>query len=495
MVTYIFNEMSSMNKLLLFSVWFLWGSSMASATIRQPAVAGSFYPADRPSLQQMVSSHLKTAARQSRIDGQIIALIVPHAGLIYSGPVAAYSYDLLQNSHINKVILCGPSHWYGFEGISVYGPGVEWQTPLGTVLCNDSLCRYLLKFRGIDVIPEAQLMEHSLEVQLPYLQTVLKTFTIVPITMGRQDNQNVNRLAEALIAMPFDDSTVMISATDWQHYRSAAEGHILDSVGIECINALDADRLQRYLAEGKTEACGGGPTAAVIRAAVAKGANRVKILKYGDSGDITLKKDSVVGYVAAVLYRSSDRKKNITGEKAALSDADKKKLLQIARQAIEAYLKHGAVPKLSVNSEFLNKPGAAFVTLTKQGQLRGCIGYTVAIEPLFQTVADCAVQAATADPRFPPVTADEMPDIHIEISVLTPLQKVQSLNEIQVGRDGLMIFKGSYRGLLLPQVATEYGWDREQFLQQTCHKAGLPADAYKSADAELYRFQAIIFGE
>jgi len=470
---------------------------MTSATVRQPAVAGLFYPADRPSLQQMVSSHLKAASLQPQIDGQIIALIVPHAGLIYSGPVAAYSYDLLQNSHINKIILCGPSHRYGFEGISVYEPDVKWRTPLGDVPCNDSLCHYLLKFKGIDVIPEAQLMEHSLEVQLPYLQTVLKAFTIVPVTMGRQDNQTVSLLAEALAGIPFDDSTVMISATDWQHYRSAAEGHVLDSAGMECIKALDANRLQKYLAEGKTEACGGGPTAAVIRAAVAKGANRVKILKYGDSGDITGKKDSVVGYVAAVLYRSNDTKKNNVDGKTTLSDPDKKELLQIARRTIEAYFKHGTVPKLSTPSEYLNKPGAAFVTLTNQGQLRGCIGYTAAIEPLFQTVADCAVQAATADPRFRvnPITADELPDIHIEISVLTPLQKVQSLNEIQVGRDGLMIFKGSYRGLLLPQVATEYGWNREEFLQQTCRKAGLPADAYKSADAELYRFQAIVFDE
>jgi hypothetical protein len=286
----------------------------------------------------------------------------------------------------------------------------------------------------------------------------------------------------------------MISATDWQHYHSAAQGRVLDSAGMECIKALDANRLQKYLAEGKTEACGGGPTAAVIRAAVAKGANSVKILKYGDSGDVTGENDSVVGYVAAVLYRASDTKKNNADEKAALSDADKKRLLQIARQAIEGYLKNGSIPQFEV-SENLKKQGAAFVTLEKNGQLRGCIGYTSAIEPLFQTVADCAVQAATADPRFPPVKIDEMANIHIEISVLTPLQRVVSLDEIQVGRDGLMIFKGAYRGLLLPQVATDYGWNREEFLQQTCRKAGLPVDAYKAADAQLYRFQAIIFDE
>jgi AmmeMemoRadiSam system protein A len=135
------------------------------------------------------------------------------------------------------------------------------------------------------------------------------------------------------------------------------------------------------------------------------------------------------------------------------------------------------------------------VTLNKRDQLRGCIGQTVAMQPLYKTVSYCAVQAAVADPRFPPVTKAELPDIDIEISVLTPLQKVNSLDEIKVGRDGLMISLGGYRGLLLPQVATEYNWDKTTFLQQTCRKAGLPTDAYQKSDAELFKFQAIIFHE
>ncbi|MFQ6009142.1 MAG: AmmeMemoRadiSam system protein A, partial [Candidatus Zixiibacteriota bacterium] len=161
---------------------------------------------------------------------------------------------------------------------------------------------------------------------------------------------------------------------------------------------------------------------------------------------------------------------------------------------IERYLADGTFPEFEV-SDNLKQPGAAFVTLTKNGQLRGCIGHIIAQDPLYETVSVCAVQAAVADRRFLPVQPDELPELHIEISVLTPLQEVKSLDEIEVGRDGLVISLGNNRGLLLPQVATEYGWNRTEFLEHTCRKAGLPTDAYKSPQALIQKFQAVIFHE
>jgi MEMO1 family protein len=270
---------------------------------------------------------------------------------------------------------------------------------------------------------------------------------------------------------------------------------------------LDGDRLLQYLRNGKTELCGGAGAVAVIKAAVERGANRVKILKYGDSGDITGDKSSVVGYVAAVLYKESDTKdkkpaiKSMTvsndndlAAKFNLDEQSKKKLLQIARKSLTSYIKDNKIPEFDV-PENLQELGAAFVTLEENGMLRGCIGHTTAVEPLYKTVSVCAVQAAVSDPRFPPVRADEIDRLHIEISVLTPMEKIGSFDEIKVGRDGLMIFKGNQRGLLLPQVATEYGWTATEFLEQTCVKAGLDRQAYKSPDAVVYRFQAVIFGE
>ncbi|MFZ5980040.1 MAG: AmmeMemoRadiSam system protein B, partial [Candidatus Zixiibacteriota bacterium] len=465
------------------------------------------YPADKTGLEMTVQAHLDNVRNLPEIDGWIIALIVPHAGLVYSGQIAAYSYKLLENSDVNRVILCGPSHQYWFEGVSVYGQDVVWNTPLGDVPGDSGLCREMLDFSNeIKVIPEAHLKEHCLEVQLPYLQTVLKDFKIVPAIIGLQSASTIKLLGDALTALSLDDHTIMIASTDWQHYRPADEGWKFDSVGIACLEKLDPDQLEKSLENGQVEMCGGGSTVAVIRAAVAHGANRAKILRYGDSGDISGDKNRVVSYVAAVLYQANEKQSEIKTnsdknedmkkefEKYELSDKDKTTLLKIARHAIESYLTTGQIPPFEV-AENLQIPGAAFVTLEKDHQLRGCIGHVMAVDPLYRTVATCAVQAAVSDPRFPPVKKSELEELHIEISVLTPQQQVNSLDEIEVGRDGLMISKGRYRGLLLPQVAAEYGWNRTEFLQQTCRKAGLPGDAYKSPEATIYKFQALIFGE
>jgi AmmeMemoRadiSam system protein B/AmmeMemoRadiSam system protein A len=489
-------------------LFILFCSAGTSSTVREPAVAGAFYPGDSAELARMVQGHLNNVKDLPTIDGRIIALIVPHAGLIYSGQIAAYSYKLLENSKVDKLILCGPSHRYRFEGLSVYGPGVEWKTPLGKVACHDSLCNQLLNYdKRIKVTEEAHSREHNLEVQLPYLQTVLKDFQIVPIVMGYLNHETIELLADALEALEFDSRTVMIASTDWQHYRPASQGWKMDSLGIDCLEKLDVARLEKYLQSGQVELCGGGPTVAIMRTAIAKGADRMKILRYGDSGDISGDKTSVVSYVAAVIYKSAgevgeppktspedDASKKGLPSKFHLSDADKETLLTIARQSIEHYLSKGSLPEFEV-SDNLHQPGAAFVTLKKEGMLKGCIGHTIAQEPLYKTVSICAVQAAVADRRFRPVQPDELPQLHIEISVLTPLQEVKSLDEIEVGRDGLMISMGNRRGLLLPQVATENGWNRTQFLEHTCYKAGLPLDAYKSPSALIQKFQAVIFGE
>lgn len=486
----------------------LIAGSLAAGPNRKPAVAGSFYPADEAELRQMVETHLARVGNLPEIDGRILALVVPHAGLVYSGQIAAYGYKLLDGNHINKVILCGGAHRYPFDGLSVYGPYVTWSTPLGSIQCENNYTTKLIGFdEKIEFNAAPHLQEHSLEVQLPYLQVALGDFFITPILMGNPSKENIDLLTNALKSLEFDDSTIMVASTDWQHYRSAKDGYPMDSVGMVCLENLDPVRLERALQNHQTEMCGGGTVVAVMRAAITKGANRVKILKYGDSGDISGDKNSVVGYVAAVIYKAdlTGDKAKVGGQQGAveekklpdkfeLSKDEKKVLLEIARSSLESYLKNGTIPEFKVNDN-LNKFGAAFVTLEENGNLRGCIGHTMAVEPLYKTVSTCAVQAGVADPRFPPVDSDEVGRLHIEISVLTPMQKVVSLDEIEVGRDGLMLFKGNSRGLLLPQVAVDYGWDRNQFLQQTCHKAGLSPDAYKDPDAVIYKFQAVVFGE
>jgi len=471
---------------------------------RLPAVAGSFYPDNPTVLKNMITGHLDAVEKLPEIDGQIIALIVPHAGLVYSGQIAAHAYKMLEDRDIHTAVLCGPSHRYPFTGLSVYGPDVTWKTPLGMVHCNTKLCKQILNYDShVKILPEAHAREHCLEVQLPYLQTVLDDFTLVPVLMGRPDQGTIELLADALEAVGFDDKTVLIASTDWQHYHPADKGRVMDSLGMDCLRHFDTKRLGKLLAEGKVEMCGGGTAIAVMKAAQARGANRVKILKYGDSGDVSGDKSSVVGYVAAVLYKSADSAspgKSQSDERPdlpplyELTDNEKQKLLDIARTSIKTYLETGHEAEFEIDGK-LAENGAAFVTLTKDGHLRGCIGHIMAVAPLYQTVATCAVQAAVADRRFPPVSAPELKQLHLEISVLTPMQTISSQDEIEVGRDGLMIVRGNHRGLLLPQVASDYGWNRTQFLEQTCRKAGLAADAYQAPDAVVYRFQALVFGE
>ncbi len=478
--------------------------SNAATVVRQPAVAGQFYPADKDRLTAMVRGHLDNVGKSPEIDGELIALIVPHAGLVYSGQIAACGYKLLEGVDISRVILAGPAHRHRFEGLSVYGPEIEWRTPLGSVPCNDSLCHMLLQHsKHFRVLEQAHAQEHCLEVQLPYLQTVLPQCEIVPVLMGYPDKATIRLLADGLAVATNDKRTLMIASTDWQHYRPASEGWPMDSLGMACLESLDPDRLEKYINNGRVEMCGGGAAVAVLKAAMAKGANRVRILRYGDSGDVSGDKNAVVGYVAAAIYKASGENPGPKGEttggdadKSAyrLADGEKVKLLEIARESIKSYLTVGTVPQFEV-SDKLKEPGAAFVTLERQGQLRGCIGHTVAAEPLYKTVSTCAIQAAVADPRFPAVRAHELSGLDIEISVLTPLQEVTSLDQIEVGRDGLMISMDGRRGLLLPQVATDYGWNRAQFLEHTCNKAGLPKDAYKSPRATIYMFQALVFGE
>ncbi len=183
------------------------------------------------------------------------------------------------------------------------------------------------------------------------------------------------------------------------------------------------------------------------------------------------------------------------GVNLGLTDEEKIYLLRLAREVVSKKV-HGANPDIpEPPTEKLREKRGAFVTLNKFGQLRGCIGYIEAVKPLYLTIADMAESAAFRDPRFPPVTADEVPDLGIEISVLTPLRPIESTDEIQVGRHGILVRQGFYQGLLLPQVATEYGWDRETFLTQTCHKAGLPGDCWKDPETEILIFSADIFSE
>jgi AmmeMemoRadiSam system protein B/AmmeMemoRadiSam system protein A len=466
--------------------------------VRQPAVAGSFYPGDQRDLRETVSAMLKKAG-PSAVKGKIVGLVAPHAGYIYSGQVAAWAYSAVEGKQYDAVVVVAPSHHVYFEGSSIFREG-SYMTPLGAIDTADDIADAIVAADpSVGSRPDAHAREHSLEVQLPFLQVALPRLRIVPIVMGDQSLASSQRLAKAIAAGVRGKNVLLVASTDLSHYHTYTQAVAMDRVVMDHIEKYDPEGLLKDIDRERCEACGAGPVAAVMLAAREMGARRAVVLNHANSGDVTGDKSAVVGYMAAALVAEGESggagpAEARPGVDLGLSDGDKRDLLRIARRSIEAALGGRALPAFEVTSPKLREEMGAFVTLTEGGELRGCIGNIVGTQPLYQTVSGMAVAAAVEDPRFPPVTADELAKVAIEISVLTPLKTITDPEEIQVGRDGIYLQKGRYRGLLLPQVATEYGWDRFQFLDHTCIKANLPEGSWREG-ATIQIFSAQIFNE
>lgn len=473
--------------------------TMPAEQIRESVIAGSWYPGDATSLRKLIRGFLDKVP-DSPFKGQLVALVSPHAGYVYSGSVAAHAYKLLEKQKFESVIIIAPSHRAYFSGVSVYDRG-GYRTPLGVVPLDQELVSALKqREKRIRYMPEAHSQEHSLEIQLPFLQVVMPDFKLVPLIMGEQSFATCQWLAEALADTIRDKSVLIVASSDLSHFHSYDQAKSLDKVVEDKVRRFDPEDLSKKLAEGQCEACGGGPIITAMLTARLLGANQSRVLHYANSGDVTGDRSRVVGYMAAAISKDSEPKAKKAdnpspkvGTDLKLTAEEKELLHRIARESIEAKFRHEKVRKDYELSPTLKEPRGAFVTLNKHGQLRGCIGHIIAHYPLAETISQMAVAAAFQDPRFPSVTEDELKDLDIEISVLTPLRKITDVGEIKVGEHGIYIKKGVYSGLLLPQVATEYGWDRNTFLEHTCMKAGLPSDAWKDGKAEIYIFSADIF--
>ena len=466
--------------------------------IREPLYAGTWYP-DKPEvLSQEIQRYLRHA-QQQKIEGEIIGLISPHAGYAYSGQVAAHAYRLIEGKTIETVVVIAPSHHVRFQGASIYPQG-GFRTPLGVVPVDVELSRKLMEKRWeIRFIPEVHAKEHSLEIQIPFLQSVLKSFKLVPIVMEPYWNwDSCQSLASALADTIKGKNVLLVASSDLSHFHSSDKAEALDRGILDRIEQFDPEGLSRDLRGGRSEACGGGPMVTVMLAAKALGANKGAVLKYMNSGDVTGDRRQVVGYAAAVFYKTAGgtgkmKEEKKVGVDLGLNEQEKKTLHNIVKTVVENKAKGRAVPEFKVDTPVLIENRGAFVTIKRRGELRGCIGYIEGRGPLYKTIEEMAEAAAFKDPRFYPVSEKELPELEYEISVLTPLQKIKDINEIEVGKHGIYIKKGWNSGLLLPQVATEYGWDRQTFVEHTCQKAGLPSNAWKDKNAEIYIFSADIF--
>jgi len=465
--------------------------------IRKPVIAGSWYPGDPGVLTRDIKEYLKKVPGNG-VGGRVVGLISPHAGYLYSGQIAAHGYKLIQGQRFDSVIVIGPSHRSSFRGASVYNNG-GFETPLGVVPVDADLADRIIAHGGsIAFYPQAHLQEHSIEIQIPFLQVVLGQFSFVPIVMGDQDRRACQELAEAIFKAIKGKNVLVVGSSDLSHFHSYDKAVKLDRRVVDLVQEMDTDGLIRELESGSCEACGGGPMAVTMLVARKLGSTGGKVLKYANSGDVTGDMGRVVGYLSAAFYADNPSRTRVSGEpvvaETGLSEKERKVLLEHARRTIEYRLQGKPLSDLSPASAATQEKRGAFVSLKKQGRLRGCIGYIEARKPLAQTVSDMALAAAFNDPRFPPLKREELADLDIEISVLSPLKKINDINDIKVGKHGLYVVQGFYSGLLLPQVATEYRWDRLTFLKETCYKAGLPADAWQDEKTEIYTFSAEVFG-
>jgi AmmeMemoRadiSam system protein B/AmmeMemoRadiSam system protein A len=476
--------------------------------IRHAAVAGMFYPADPGRLARDVDAAL---ARGMTVDSRerACAAIVPHAGYTYSGGVAGKAYARLQlRDDLSRIVVLATSHEAAFRGIST-GAYEGFATPLGVSDTDISACRTLLG-AGRPFTPREDVfdMEHALEVQLPFIQSIAPDVPIVPLLCGGLRTEEIEHAGRVLAEELWDDTTAWVVSSDFTHF-GADFGYApfdrdvqqrireLDGGAVERILARDARGFRAYVQETGATICGADAIGVLLSVLSHTPAPvRGELVDYTTSGLQTGDERHSVSY-AAIVFSLPPAERDTEGNAAAgLTDKDKQTLLQVARSAIRAEVTDASHerPPDDRMSDILCRPAACFVTLHLDERLRGCIGTLEAREPLVDCVARYARNAACRDPRFNPLTEAELARVEIEISVLTPARPVSSPEAIEIGRHGIILEKGGRRAVYLPQVATEQGWDRETALSHLAMKAGLNPDDWRR-EACFSVFEAEVFGE
>lgn len=452
-----------------------------SQSVQRPVVAGAFYPGDPSLLKKEVREFLSKAPKKT-FDGNIMGVIAPHAGYRYSGPVAGAAFKQIEGKHFDRVVVMAPSHRVPIDGVAFTNKG-SYRTPLGDIPIDVETVRELVnRYSWAKFDESPYLVEHSLEVELPFLQEALKDFKIIPMIIGAHAQAVLDDIVTGLEVVIPKEGTLYVASSDLSHFLSYDAAVDQDGRTLSYICDKNVTDYHDAVKNEKASLCGSSPVYVLKRLAENRGAKLVTV-EYANSGDTTGDRSRVVGYAAVVA---------VEPQSLWLGDRQKAELLDLAKKTLYAHVQGKALPPLT-GDPALKRDGAAFVTLKKHGELRGCIGHIIAAGPLDRCVQDMAVAASTSDPRFPPVRPNELKDITIEISVLTPPEKLSDPLAVRVGTDGLIIEKGFHRGVLLPQVPAEQGWNKQQYLEGICRKAGLPSDAWK--DAKLERFQAIVFGE
>lgn len=473
---------------------------------RQPVVADRFYPGSKEELTQQLNNYFAEAQKLVNYNlfgsnDSLLAIISPHAGYVFSGIVSASAFQLLDGIKSRKrIFVIGSSHHVDFNGASVYNRG-DYITPLGKLKVDTDLAEELIKSSSyITFDAKAHGSEHSLEVQLPFLQHIVGSdVTIVPIVIATQSNRACSEIAKIL--KPYlNKENLFIISTDFSHYPAYTDAVEVDKLTTNAIvtgkpdvfiDQLSINR-KKNIPNLATSICGWTSVLTLLYITEGQEINYKPVL-YRNSGDAKFygDKERVVGYQSLAVY--AEKKKT---NQFVLTEKEKDQLLSLARATIKEYLWNGS--RLEVNptdySPNLQTECGAFVSLYIDNDLRGCIGRIIGNETLLNIVRDMAISSAFFDNRFRPLSKEEFKDVRIEISVLTPLKEVNNISEIKLGKHGIYMKKGLASGTFLPQVADKTNWTLEEFLGHCARdKAGIGWDGWK--EAELYAYEAIVFEE
>ncbi len=490
--------------LLLTATVFLWcpiaHSGTSSATVRDPVWAGTFYPADREDLARLIRRLTDTAEQNSKAAGlphtRLRALIMPHAGYAYSGTTAAHAALAISRNRFSRVVLLGPDHRVGFRNASVTG-GSYWRTPLGTVPVGDFSPMLRARPELFATIAASDRQEHSLEVMLPFLQSRLSRFELIPVVLGPCDADKMGQAITTLLQRP---QTLLVVSADLSHYLPYDEAVVRDRETLDRILSLDP----RWQQNQDNRTCGRYPVGVLLELARNRHWQPV-LLHYSNSGDTTGDRDAVVGYGAVAFY-GDEPMQNRTNNRRQLTPDQGAALVAMARQTLarhfgETFAAADAQQlETHLSDRALQARCGTFVTLKIDNQLRGCIGSLSASAPLLEGVCDNALNAALHDPRFSPLGKKELDAVHIEVSVLSePVALAYTdaddlVARLRPGVDGVIIKSEFASATFLPQV-----WDQlpqpEPFLSHLCLKAGLPADQWRKGDLEVQVYQVQYFEE
>ncbi|MCP4643520.1 MAG: AmmeMemoRadiSam system protein B [bacterium] len=472
-------------------------------------LAGKWYAADADALRSELQGYLDEADNAGQ--DEICALLLPHAGYRWSGRIAAEGVRQVLGKQYSRVIVLGPSHQVPMENIASVPDATHYETPLGKVALDVAFMDRLKGYREFRCLPDAHDGEHSVQIEVPLLQMALGEFRLVPIVVGQVDAETARTMGAVLRGLIGPETLVVVSS-DFTHYGRgfeyvpfredvAANLRELDMGAVHAIEAKDADAFGGYVEATGATVCGRCPIM-VLLAMVGDEDVTPRLLKYDTSGAMTGDYSHSVSYVSMAFegrWPNGEPLAMDTTSDAPLSPEDKEALLKLARATVHHYLEHQTVPTaddLGVTiTPSMEETMGAFVTIHKNGQLRGCIGEIVPRRPLYKAVMGQALNAAFKDRRFRPVAPEEEPDLHFEISAYADAPRtVASREDIELGRHGIVLEKGGRSALFLPQVAPEQGWDLDETLTRLAQKAGLSADAWREG-ASFRVFEAIVFSE